>query len=76
MINSDTYFDIKAIIQELEPRACRALPLFYAISGGDIVSSLYKKEKCKMFNIWLNNGQKKVLTDFFHSSWQKSYQDN
>ena len=41
MINYDRYSDIKAIIQKLEPHAWRALPLFYALSECDIVSSLY-----------------------------------
>ena len=63
MINSNKYFNIKAIIQKLGPVICRALPLFYALSGCDIVSSLYGKGKCKMFDIWLNSAHRKALIE-------------
>ena len=56
---------MKAIIQKLGPDTCRAPPLFYALSGCDIVSSLYGKGKCKMFDIWLNSAQKKAMTELF-----------
>ena len=62
-INSNKYFNIKAIIG-LD--ICSALPLFYDLSGCDIVSSLYDgKGICKIFDIWLNSEQKKALTEFF-----------
>ena len=50
---------------EFGPDACHALPLFYALSGCDIVFSLHGKGKYKMFDIWLNSAQKKSLTESF-----------
>ena len=43
LINSDRYYNITKIIQELGSDLFLALPLFYAFNGCDIVSSCYGK---------------------------------
>ena len=45
LINSDRYYKIKEIIQELGSDIFLALPLFYAFTGCDIVPSCYGKGK-------------------------------
>ena len=47
------------------PDVYHAVPLFYALSGCDLVFSLYGKGKCKMFDTWLNSAKKKALTELF-----------
>ena len=51
LINSELYYGIRAIIQELESNICRALPFFYALSGCNTVSSFYGKGKCKACDV-------------------------
>ena len=65
LINSEIYYGIWAIIQELESNICRALPFFYALSGCDTVSSFYGKGTCKAYNVWLKSSQKDDLTEVF-----------
>ena len=43
LINSGRYYNITKIIQELGSDLFLALPLFYAFTGCDIVSSCYRK---------------------------------
>ena len=64
LINSEIYYGIRAIIQELESNICCALPFFYALSGCDTVLSFYGKGKCKA-NVWLKSSQKDDLTEVF-----------
>ena len=65
LINSEIYYCIRAILQELESNVCRALPFFYALSGCDTVSSFHGKGKCKAYDVWLKSSQKDDLTEVF-----------
>ena len=65
LINSEIYYGIRAIIQELESNICRALPFLYALSGCDTVSSFYGKGKCKAYDVSLKSSQKDDLTEVF-----------
>ena len=65
LINSEIYYSIRAIIQELEANICCALPFFYALSGCDTVSSFYRKGKCKAYDVWLKSSHKDDLTEVF-----------
>ena len=65
LVNSEIYYGIRAIIQELESNICCTLPFFYALAGCDTVSSFYGKGKCKVYDVWLKSSQKDDLTEVF-----------
>ena len=65
LINSDKYYNIKAIIQELGSDICRAFPFFYAFTGCDTVSSFFGRGKCKAYDIWVQSSKKDYLTNTF-----------
>ena len=65
LINSEIYYGIRAIIQEVESNICDALPFSYALSGCNTASSLYRKVKCKAYDVWLKSSQKDDLTEVF-----------
>ena len=64
---SNKFFDINKICQELGDPKCKALPFVYAFSGCDIVSSFFNQGKCKMYDRWLESPEELSLTSTFSS---------
>ena len=55
MVRYGIHHNLRAIILELGHSIYEALPFFYAFSGCDTVSSFFSKEKCKGYDIWMEN---------------------
>ena len=66
MVNSSCeFYNITSAVESLGKETCSALPLFYALTGCDIVSSFFSKGKCKAWDTWQKSGQKDELTALF-----------
>ena len=80
LLNSDRYYNIKQIIQELGSDIFLALPFFYAFTGCDTVSSFHGKCKCKAWEDDFTDGdfkddfKGKMISLMFLSSLGKSLQ--
>ena len=55
IVRSGIHHNLRAMILELDHSICEALSFFYAFSGCDTVSSFFSKEKCKGWDIWMED---------------------
>ena len=65
MVNSNTFYNIKDIVQTLDSDVCCALPFSFAFTGCDTVSSFFSKGKCKAWDVWQENKNVEALTQTF-----------
>ena len=65
MINSFIFYDIGKVIAFLGPDIWKALPIYNAFTGCDIISSFYGKGRCKAWDTWMASEHKNTYTDLF-----------
>ena len=65
MINSSIFYETGKIIPFLRPDICNSLPFFYAFTRSEIISSFYRREKCKAWNMWMGSEHKNTYTNLF-----------
>ena len=58
-------FTVVSLVELLSTDVCKALPLFFGITGCDSVESFNEKRKCTFFNAWMKNADKDSMTQLF-----------
>ena len=62
---SNRFCNINKIAEELGEKKWRALPLFYVLTGCDIVSSFFNQGKYKFWDRWTESQEEEALTTAF-----------